>query len=66
MAVTIEQHYGQPMDVEWGLDGETGEIFILQARPETVKSQAAAQSLERYHLKETGPVLAKGRSVGQK
>ena len=66
MAVTIEQHYGQPMDVEWGLDGETGEIFILQARPETVKSQAAAQSLERYHLKETGSVLAKGRSVGQK
>ena len=65
-AVAIEQHYGRPMDIEWGLDGETGDLLILQARPETVKSHARGQSLERYHLKETAPVLAKGRSIGQK
>jgi phosphoenolpyruvate synthase/pyruvate phosphate dikinase len=40
MALTIEEHYGRPMDIEWGKDGETGELFILQARPETVKSRA--------------------------
>ena len=65
-AIRIEQHYGRPMDIEWGLDGETQELWILQARPETVKSRVTQQSLERYHLQETAAVLTEGRSVGQK
>ena len=65
-AIRIEQHYGRPMDIEWGLDGETQELWILQARPETVKSRVTQQSLERYHLQETAIVLTEGRSVGQK
>jgi pyruvate,water dikinase len=65
-AVTIERHYGRPMDVEWGKDGITGRIYILQARPETVKSRAAAQRIERYVLDRRGPVLAEGRAIGQK
>ncbi len=65
MALTIEEHYGRPMDVEWGKDGETGELFILQARPETVKSRSG-QTLERFRLESRGPVLAEGRAIGQR
>jgi len=65
-AVTIERHYGRPMDIEWGKDGMTGRIYILQARPETVKSRATAQRIERYILGQRGPVLAEGRAIGQK
>ena len=65
MALAIEQHYGRPMDVEWGKDGRTGEIYILQARPETVKSRGG-QVMERFRLEEKGDVLAEGRSIGQR
>ena len=65
-AQVIEQHYGRPMDIEWGKDGQDGELYILQARPETVKSQSKGQSELRYKLKGTGPVLAEGRAIGQK
>ncbi|MGY6553087.1 MAG: phosphoenolpyruvate synthase [Wenzhouxiangella sp.] len=65
MALTIEKHYGRPMDVEWGKDGETGELYILQARPETVKSRSG-QTLERFRLEEKGEVLAEGRAIGQR
>ncbi len=65
-AVTIEKHYGRPMDIEWGKDGEDGRIYILQARPETVKSQLVAHVQHRYRLKETSAVLASGRAIGQK
>jgi pyruvate,water dikinase len=64
-AVIIEQHYGQPMDIEWAKDGETSELFILQARPETVKSKSH-QVVERYIMRERGEVLVEGRSVGQR
>ncbi len=65
-AVTIEQHYGRPMDIEWGKDGHDGKLYILQARPETVKSQAGAAAEQRYKLKGQGAVLAEGRAIGQK
>ncbi len=65
-AVLIEQHYGRPMDVEWGKDGTDGQLYILQARPETVKSQAKGQAEQRFVLKERGRVLAEGRAIGQK
>jgi len=65
-AVTIENHYGRPMDIEWGKDGEDGLLYILQARPETVESRASAQHVERYSLKQRGTVLAEGRSIGQR
>ncbi|MEZ5717952.1 MAG: phosphoenolpyruvate synthase [Burkholderiaceae bacterium] len=65
-ALVIEQHYGRPMDIEWGKDGEDGLLYILQARPETVKSQVQGQAELRYKLKGTGPVLAEGRAIGQK
>ena len=64
-ALLIEAHYGRPMDIEWGLDGEDGELYILQARPETVKARGESQVLRRYQLKEQGEVLVSGRSVGQ-
>jgi len=64
-ALTIEEHYGCPMDIEWGKDGETGKLYILQARPETVQSRAG-RTLQRYTLKGKGPVLVKGRSIGQR
>ena len=64
-AVAIEQHYGQPMDIEWGKDGESGQLFILQARPETVKSRSG-ESMVRFSLKETSEVLSTGRSIGQR
>ncbi|KAB2895979.1 MAG: phosphoenolpyruvate synthase, partial [Burkholderiaceae bacterium] len=65
-ALVIEQHYGRPMDIEWGKDGTDGQLYILQARPETVKSQAKGQAEQRYKLKGTGTVLAEGRAIGQK
>jgi pyruvate,water dikinase len=64
-ALLIEEHYGRPMDIEWGKDGATGEIFILQARPETVQSRAG-RSMQRYTLKGRSRVLASGRSIGQR
>lgn len=66
-AVIIEKHYGRPMDVEWGRDGIDGKIYILQARPETVKSQQSVNDVQqRYRLKATGQVLITGRAIGQK
>jgi pyruvate, water dikinase len=71
-ACVIEEHYSRkrgqptPMDMEWGKDGRTGELFVLQARPETVQSLKKRGTLEIYHLREKGTVLAKGRSVGEK
>ncbi|WP_260675078.1 phosphoenolpyruvate synthase [Comamonas aquatica] len=65
-ALVIEQHYGRPMDIEWGKDGTDGQLYILQARPETVKSQSKGQAELRYKLKGTGNVLAEGRAIGQK
>ena len=64
-AVIIEQHYGRPMDIEWGRDGRDGKLYILQARPETVKSQHEGRQL-RFRLKATSDVLASGRAIGQK
>ncbi|HYS14416.1 MAG TPA: phosphoenolpyruvate synthase, partial [Burkholderiaceae bacterium] len=65
-AITIENHYGRPMDIEWGKDGIDGRIYILQARPETVQSRAQTQGHSRYRLKATSTVLATGRAIGQK
>ena len=65
-ALVIEQHYGRPMDVEWAKDGNSGKLYIVQARPETVKSRARATQIERFHLKDKGKVLAEGRAIGQK
>ena len=66
-AVIIEKHYGRPMDIEWGKDGRDGKLYILQARPETVKSQLkAGDAQQRFKLKSTGTVLASGRAIGQK
>ena len=64
-AVTIENHYGRPMDVEWAKDGESGELFIVQARPETVKARGTGE-IERYVLGESGEVRISGRAIGQK
>ncbi len=65
-ALVIEKHYGRPMDIEWGKDGSDGQLYILQARPETVKSQAGATAEQRYKLKGQSAVLAEGRAIGQK
>jgi len=65
-ALVIEQHYGRAMDIEWGKDGADGQIYILQARPETVKSQSRGKAEKRYKLKGRGTVLAEGRAIGQK
>ena len=65
-ALVIEQHYGRPMDIEWGKDGQDGQLYILQARPETVKSQAQGKTEHRYKLKGSSTVLAEGRAIGQK
>ncbi|KAF1698109.1 phosphoenolpyruvate synthase [Pseudoxanthomonas jiangsuensis] len=65
-ALVIEQHYGRPMDVEWAKDGVSGKLFIVQARPETVKSRAKATQIERYALEKRGEVIAEGRAIGQK
>ena len=64
-AVTIEQYYNRPMDIEWVLDGVDGQLYIVQARPETVKSRSE-QSIEHFYLEEQGPVLVQGRAIGQK
>ncbi len=63
-ARTIEDHYGQPMDMEWARDGESGELFIVQARPETVQSRAAGDALMTYSIAKKGPLLLSGLSVG--
>ena len=65
-ALIIESHYGRPMDIEWGKDGTDGQLYILQARPETVKSQQKGQAEQRFTLKARGAVLAEGRAIGQK
>jgi len=65
-AMIIEKHYGCPMDIEWAKDGDDGKLYIVQARPETVKSRANANVMERYQLHETGKVLVEGRAIGQR
>jgi len=65
-AVIIENHYEKPMDIEWAKDGNTGKLYIVQARPETVHSQKDVASLETYVLEETGPVLVEGEAVGSR
>jgi pyruvate,water dikinase len=65
-ALIIEQHYGRPMDIEWAKDGIDGQLYILQARPETVKSRDNKQILERYNLQQSGEILSEGRSIGQR
>ncbi|HET6534427.1 MAG TPA: phosphoenolpyruvate synthase [Actinoplanes sp.] len=65
-ALTIEEHYGRPMDIEWGKDGEDGRLYILQARPETVQSRAGAGAVQRFRLNETGETLVTGRAIGQR
>lgn len=65
-ACKIEQHYGRPMDIEWGLDGVDGRLYVLQARPETVKSRQTGSTLDRFILRSRGPVLTEGRAIGQK
>jgi pyruvate, water dikinase len=65
-ALTIEAHYGRPMDIEWGKDGLDGQLYILQARPETVQSREPAGSIQRYRMGERGVVLIEGRAIGQK
>lgn len=64
-AVTIEEHYGRPMDIEWGKDGSDGKLYILQARPETVQSRSG-KTIERFTLKDKGNILSTGRSIGHK
>jgi len=66
MACVIEDHYKRPMDIEWAKDGETGELFIVQARPETVQSALQGNVLEEYHLQERGEIISRGRAVGSK
>ncbi|MDP1558614.1 MAG: phosphoenolpyruvate synthase [Nitrosomonas sp.] len=65
-AVIIEQHYQRPMDIEWGRDGTDGELYILQARPETVQSRDSKKVVKSYHLKEKSEILISGRAIGQK
>ncbi|WP_136678918.1 phosphoenolpyruvate synthase [Neptunomonas sp. XY-337] len=66
IALIIEQHYGRPMDIEWAKDGDDGQLYIVQARPETVRSRESGNVIERYLLKETGNVLVEGRSIGHR
>ncbi|MFJ4153477.1 phosphoenolpyruvate synthase [Pseudomonas sp. NPDC089752] len=65
-AMIIERHYQRPMDIEWAKDGDDGKLYIVQARPETVKSRSSANVMERYLLKEKGTVLVEGRAIGQR
>ena len=65
-SLVIEEHYGRPMDIEWAKDGHTGKLYIVQARPETVKSRGAVNQVERYHLQQRGDVLVEGRSIGHR
>ena len=66
MAVTIEHHYGCPMDIEWAKDGQDGQLYILQARPETVESRTKNNVIQRYQLNSTSEVLVQGRAIGQR
>src|SRR3546814_3779385 len=65
-ALVIEKHYQRPMDIEWAKDGVSGKLFIVQARPETVKSRAKATQIERFQLEKRGDVDVEGRAIGQK
>lgn len=65
-ALLIEKHYGRPMDIEWAKDGDDGQIYIVQARPETVKSRSNVNVIERYQLKSRAKVVAEGRAIGQR
>jgi pyruvate, water dikinase len=65
-SLVIEQHYGRPMDIEWAKDGNTGKLYIVQARPETVKSRSKTTQIERYHLQQRGEILSEGRAIGNK
>lgn len=65
-ALIIEQHYGRPMDIEWAKDGVSGKLFIVQARPETVKSRSHTTQIERFALQQRGEILTEGRAIGQK
>lgn len=65
-SLVIEKHYGRPMDIEWAKDGVSGKLFIVQARPETVKSRGKATQIERYQLTKRGEVICEGRAIGQK
>ncbi|UOF17066.1 phosphoenolpyruvate synthase [Lysobacter capsici] len=65
-ALVIEKHYGRPMDIEWAKDGVSGKLFIVQARPETVKSRGKATQIERYQLEKRGEVICEGRAIGQR
>ena len=65
-ALTIEKHYDRPMDIEWAKDGLTGKLYIVQARPETVRSRGKATQIERYHLGGKSAVLTEGRAIGHK
>ncbi len=65
-AITVERHYGKPMDMEWAKDGLDGQLYMVQARPETVESQKRGSILEQYHLKEEGEILARGYAIGTK
>ncbi len=65
-ALVIEDHYDRPMDIEWARDGVSGKLFIVQARPETVKSRTKATQIERYALQQRGEVIAEGRAIGHK
>ena len=64
-ALIIEEHYGRPMDIEWAKDGDDGRLYIVQARPETVKSQESG-AIDRYQLKEQGEIVCEGRAIGQR
>ena len=66
IAMTIEAHYGRPMDIEWGKDGKDDKLYVLQARPETVKAQASVDALQRFRLKARSEILVSGRAIGQK
>jgi len=65
-AVIIAEHYGRPMDIEWAKDGNDGKLYIVQARPETVKSREDSNSMERFQLQGSAPVLIEGRAIGQR
>jgi len=65
-ALIIEKHYGRPMDIEWAKDGDDGKLYIVQSRPETVKSRANVSVMERYLMKEKGNILVEGRAIGQR
>ncbi len=65
-AITIEKHYGRPMDIEWAKDGIDGKLYIVQARPETVRSREDSNSMERFQLQGSAPVLTEGRAIGHK